>query len=218
MVEFSGERSISQSDLSKCCIQQSLQLIHRFPELFRAAEVAGDLDDVAVTGQRWDPQNVRHDELRGPKFGVFLQQLIQYLPCLRAIPVEKVFTVLLQPFRPRVPDALSIGDDSYLTPFSMDEEVSSLSAILLVEDYYEFIHAGKQETDGLPVLGLTYLIPLKATAWLDLMKRREAGEAIDEKGIKTHKNDVSRLYQIIDPEQSISLPGSIEEDLRQIFR
>lgn len=117
----------------------------------------------------------------------------------------------------RVPDALTIGDDSHLTPIPMDEEVSSLSAILLDKGYYEFIHAGKQETDGLSVLGPAYLIPLKARAWLDLKKRREAGDAIDEKDIKKHKNDVFRLYQIVDPEQSIVLPASIKEDLRQFF-
>jgi len=99
----------------------------------------------------------------------------------------------------------------------MDEEVSSLSAILLDKDYYAFIHAGKQETDGLPVLGPAYLIPLKARAWLDLKKRREAGDAIDEKDIKKHKNDVFRLYQIVDPGQSIGLPASIKKDLRQFF-
>lgn len=131
-------------------------------------------------------------------------------------PEDDSCPVMLELFS-RVPDALTIGDDSHLTPIPMDEEVSSLSAILLDEDYYEFIHAGKQEIDGLPVVGPTHLIPLKARAWLDLMKRREAGETIDGKDIKKHKNDVFRLYRIIDPSQSISLPGSIEEDLRRFF-
>lgn len=131
-------------------------------------------------------------------------------------PEDGSFPVMLELFS-RMPDALTIGDDSHLTPIPMDEEVSSLSAILLDTDYYEFIHAGKQEIDGLPVVGPTFLIPLKAKAWLDLTKRREAGETIDGKDIKKHKNDVFRLYQIIDPSQSISLPGSIEEDLRRFF-
>lgn len=131
-------------------------------------------------------------------------------------PVDGSYPVMLELFS-RVPDALTIGDDSHLTPIPMDEEVSSLSAILLDKGYYEFIHAGKQETDGLSVLGPAYLIPLKARAWLDLKKRREASDAIDEKDIKKHKNDVFRLYQIVDPEQSIVLPASIKEDLRHFF-
>lgn len=131
-------------------------------------------------------------------------------------PEDNSYPVMLELFS-RVPDTLTISPDSHLTPIPMAEEVSSLSAILLDEDYYAFIHAGIQETGGLPVLGPAYLIPLKARAWLDLKKRREAGDAIDGKDIKKHKNDVFKLYQIVDPEESIGLPASIEEDLRQFF-
>lgn len=131
-------------------------------------------------------------------------------------PEDDSYPVMLELFS-RLPDALTISDDSHLTPIPMDEEVSSLSAILLDGDYYEFIHAGKQEIDGLPVVGPTFLIPLKAKAWLDLTKRREAGEAVDQKDINKHKNDVFRLFRIVDPELSISLPGSIEKDLRQFI-
>lgn len=131
-------------------------------------------------------------------------------------PEDGSYPVMLELFS-RVPDALNIGDDSHLTPIPMDEEVSSLSAILLDDDYYHFVHAGKQEIDGLPVVGPTHLIPLKAKAWLDLTKRREAGETIDEKDIKKHKNDVFRLYQIVDPKTSIALPASIVEDLRRFL-
>lgn len=131
-------------------------------------------------------------------------------------PEDDSYPVMLELFS-RLPDALTISDDSHLTPIPMDEEVSSLSAILLDDDYYEFIHAGKQEIDGLPVVGPTFLIPLKAKAWLDLTKRREAGEAVDQKDINKHKNDVFRLFRIVDPELSISLPGSIEKDLRQFI-
>jgi hypothetical protein len=131
-------------------------------------------------------------------------------------PEDESYPVMIELFS-RVPDALTVSEDSHLTPIPMDEEVSSLSAILLDDEYYGFIHDGKQETDGLPVAGPTYLIPLKAKAWLDLTKRREAGETIDQKDINKHKNDVFRLYQIIDPALSISLPGSIGENLRDFL-
>jgi hypothetical protein len=131
-------------------------------------------------------------------------------------PEDDSYPVMLELFS-RVPDALSISNDSHLTAIPMDEEVSSLSAILLDDDYYKFIHAGKQEIDGLPVVGPTYLIPLKAKAWLDLVKRREAGDTVDQKDTNKHKNDVFRLYRIIDPSLSIGLSRSIEEDLRRFF-
>lgn len=131
-------------------------------------------------------------------------------------PEDDSYPVMLELFS-RKPDALAISDDSHLTPIPMDEDVSSLSAILLDDAYYAFIHAGKEEIAGLSVVGPTYLIPLKAKAWLDLTKRREAGETVDQKDVNKHKNDVFRLYRIIDPGKLIEPPDSIRDDLRQFF-
>ena len=56
--------------------------------------------------------------------------------------------------------------------------VASLSAILLDDAYYEFILAGRRELDGLPWVGEDRLIPLKASAWLDLGERQAKGENV----------------------------------------
>ncbi len=96
----------------------------------------------------------------------------------------------------------------------MDEEVSSLSAILLDGDYYGFIHSSRRDSDGLSVVGPECLIPLKAKAWLDLSRRREAGDPVDRKDISKHRNDVFRLYSILDPEVEITLPSSVQGDFR----
>ncbi len=97
----------------------------------------------------------------------------------------------------RVPDVLDIAEGSHLTPLPMEEEVSSLSAILLDSEYYEFIRTGCRVTEGLPWVDAQHLIPLKVRAWIDLTRRRNAGEKIDSKTIRKHKNDVFRLYQVI---------------------
>ncbi len=131
-------------------------------------------------------------------------------------PEDVSYPVMLELFA-RKPDALMLHDDSHLTPIPVDEEASSLSAILMDDEYYKFIHAGKRELDGLPVAMAEYLIPLKARAWLDMRSRRIAGEQIDEKNIKKHRNDIFRLYQIIDPELSISLPDTIREDFQRFL-
>jgi hypothetical protein len=117
----------------------------------------------------------------------------------------------------RVPDALSLADDSHLTPIPTDEGVSSLSAILMSDDYYRFLHAGKKELDGLSFVGPEHLVPLKARAWLDLSERRSRGEIVDKKSIKKHKNDVFRLYQILSPDFDGDVPDSIKDDLREFF-
>ena len=56
---------------------------------------------------------------------------------------------------------------------------SSLSAILLNDDYYSLIQNHKDVRDGLSFANATALIPLKANAWLNLSKRKAGGEKLD---------------------------------------
>lgn len=87
----------------------------------------------------------------------------------------------------RVPDALVISDESTLTPVPIDNEVASLSAILLSDDYYHWIHDGKLDLQGIPVVRAEHLVGLKARAWIDLRERKNAGEQIDSRSIRKHK-------------------------------
>lgn len=113
-------------------------------------------------------------------------------------PTSHDFPFMLELFSRR-PDVLTAPEGIHLVPLPMDEEVSSLSAILLDNDYYNFIQTGRRELAGLPYLGAEHLLPLKAKAWLDLTRRQKAGESVDSRNIRKHRNDIFRLYQIIDP-------------------
>ena len=95
------------------------------------------------------------------------------------------------------PDFIILEDDAVLTPLLIDDEISSLSAILLNEAYYELLKTGQKRVDGIPVLSPTCLIPFKAKAWLGLKERKLNGDQVDSKNIKKHKNDVCRLAQLI---------------------
>ena len=90
---------------------------------------------------------------------------------------DERFPVMLELFC-RAPDGIKLAEGSHLTPIPIDEAVASLSAILLDDAYYEFILAGRREVDGLPWVGEDRLIPLKASAWLDLSERQAKGEKI----------------------------------------
>ena len=129
-------------------------------------------------------------------------------------PEDKSYPYMLELFS-RTPDTLVLGDDSQLTPIPIDEDVSSLSAILMDEDYYHFLHEHKIEIDSIQVVTEACLIPLKAKAWLDLSMRRDAGESVDSKSIKKHKNDIFRLFQILSPELRIRLPDTVSVDMQQ---
>ena len=105
-----------------------------------------------------------------------------------------------------------------LTPLPMDEDISSLSAILLDDDYYEFLKQGKVAVDGVTVLDAAYLIPFKAKAWMDLTDRKAAGEHVDSKNIKKHKNDVFRLTELIDPTVKIMASQGVYTDVQEFVQ
>ena len=114
----------------------------------------------------------------------------------------------------RDPLNFEIARNSVLTPIPMEEEVSSLSAILLNDEYYRFIRAHKTRADSVSLLSGEALIVLKAKAWLDLSARKNAGEPIDSKDIKKHKNDVFRLFVSLPGDAAVALPPEIEQDMR----
>lgn len=117
----------------------------------------------------------------------------------------------------RVPDALTLPEGTHLTPIPVDDEISSLSAILLDEGYYAWVQAGRRLVSDLPVVGTEYLIPLKARAWLDLRGRKESGEDVNTRDIKKHRNDVFRLFQVLDPEAAIEPPEQVVSDIREFL-
>jgi hypothetical protein len=128
-------------------------------------------------------------------------------------PADDSYPYMVELFS-RKPDALTIPPKSHLTPIPTQDDISSLSAILMDTDYYSFILKGKRIISGLPVLAAEYMIPLKAKAWLDMVQRRAGGSPADEKDIKKHRNDVFRLYQIIIPENAIILPAQVKSDMK----
>jgi hypothetical protein len=127
-------------------------------------------------------------------------------------PTEADFPAMLELFS-RNPEGLVLGEGSQLTPLPIGEEAASLSAILLDEDYYQFLKSMVRMIDDIPALDEAAIIPFKAKAWLDLSARREAGERADEKDIKKHRNDVARLLQLLSAEARYDLPGTVKADM-----
>ena len=113
----------------------------------------------------------------------------------------------------RVPDMLGTEINSHLAPIPMSEDLSSLSAILLDSDYYGWARAGRTAIEGLPVVRPEHMIPLKAKAWLDVTARAAVGQRIDRKDIRKHRNDVFRLYAIVDPEYQPQPAASLRSDM-----
>ena len=112
---------------------------------------------------------------------------------------------------------IELPEDAVLTPLPLDDEISSLSAILMDADYYQFLREGKIVLNDIPVLDAAHLIPFKAKAWLDLTERNRNGEHVDSKNIRKHKNDVFRLSILLTSDIRVILSAAIRSDLEKFF-
>lgn len=100
-----------------------------------------------------------------------------------------------------------------ITPIHIDDSVSSLSAILLDDEYYKVLLDGKVIRNGLSVLSPEYLILFKAKAYLDLKYRKENGESVDSSDIKKHKKDILKISAELILENTDELPGKVQTDI-----
>ena len=105
----------------------------------------------------------------------------------------------------------NLDTEKRIIPIHIDEDTSSLSAILLDDDFYEFMLEGRTEISNLSVLKAEYIIPFKMCAWLDLKQKKKAGEHVNDRDYKKHKNDVFRLIPIVDVNSRIQVRGKVKE-------
>jgi hypothetical protein len=112
------------------------------------------------------------------------------------------------------PDGVALNEDNLYTPVTVNDEIVSLSALLLDQDYREIIMAGKTVINKISVLKAEYILLLKAKAWLDMTQRKAAGEEIDSRNISKHLKDVFRLFRLFSPEMRLSIPETVKADLR----
>ena len=131
-------------------------------------------------------------------------------------PSSREYPYMIELFSGRV-DAIELPEDAVLTPLPLDDEISSLSAILMDADYYQFLREGKTVLNDIPVLDAAHLIPFKAKAWLDLTERNRNGEHVDSKNIRKHKNDVFRLSILLTSDIRVMLSAAIRSDLEKFF-
>jgi hypothetical protein len=73
----------------------------------------------------------------------------------------------------RKPDVLDLRGEPYLTPIPVDDDLSSLSAILLNDEYYHFTINHSILEDGLHRANTEALICMKAKAFLDIRHEKK---------------------------------------------
>jgi len=126
-------------------------------------------------------------------------------------PAVRGFPLLIELFS-RNPE-INLHEESHLTPIPVDEDVSSLSAILLDNEYYNFTIQNSRIINGIHIADTTALICLKAKAYLDYKERRANSQNADSSDMKKHRLDIIRLSVILSNEDVPNLPGAIKRDL-----
>jgi len=118
----------------------------------------------------------------------------------------------------RMPDLLDGDESARFTPIPVDDDQSSLSAILMNDDYYKYTLEHNTKEEELQRANVEALICLKAKAYLDMIDRKGRDEKIDEKHIKKHKADVFRLGAMLAGNDVFELPKSIQEDMQMFVQ
>lgn len=131
-------------------------------------------------------------------------------------PSKPGFPTMIELFS-RKPEGLMLRDQTQLTPIPTEDNIASLSAILLNDEYYDLLIKGKAVVDGYSVLGIEYIILFKIRAWLDLMEHRTSGELVDSRDLNKHKNDIFRLMINVSPAIRIHLNDGVKSDLQRFF-
>lgn len=115
----------------------------------------------------------------------------------------------------KVPDVIDANEGAHLTPIPVEEGLSSLSAILLDEEYYAYtIKNSEQKGDVHFALPHT-LICLKAFAFLNNTERKANGQDIQSGNIKKHKYDVFRMVLMLNENDVFETPKTIKADLQR---
>ncbi len=135
--------------------------------------------------------------------------------CYRfCVPSNKEFPKQIELFS-KVPDAIDHNSEFHLTPIPTIDGVSNLSAILLNEDYYEFTVTHSEIRDGVHYANIEAIICLKAFAYLDNKKRKEAGQVVKQRDIDKHKYDIFRMVFLLPGEINFVVPEIIKINLQE---
>ena len=113
----------------------------------------------------------------------------------------------------KVPEYVDVPSDVHIVHIPMEGYTSSFSAIIMDEAYYDFSVSHSQVIGDLRILNPEALIVLKAAAYMENLKRREQGIAVDQRNIDKHKKDIYRLAYVFDGSERFEVNDIIKEQL-----
>jgi hypothetical protein len=128
------------------------------------------------------------------------------------MPTNTEFPEMIEIFS-RKPNEITLTEPTHLTPIPTDEDLSSLSAILMDNNYYDYLLQHSREFNGVMLADIPSLICLKAKAFLEIRDRIEKGLEKNDKKAQKHKKDVFRLAMLLPENAKIELPNALLKDI-----
>lgn len=104
---------------------------------------------------------------------------------------------------------------AHTEPLPIDGEVSSLSAIILDEPYYNLTVRNSFISNGLRYASPVALAALKARAYLNLLAERASGHHVNSKDILKHRNDVLKLTATMTPGQTAEVSQEVIDTVNE---
>lgn len=117
----------------------------------------------------------------------------------------------------RKPASIQLPENAHLVHIPISEYLSSFSAILMDDDYYDYAVGHAVELNGVQAINQDALIVLKIKAYLNNIARMEAGQSVQSDDIDKHKRDVYRMVYLLTPEDRFVAPESIRHDIRRFL-
>ena len=127
-------------------------------------------------------------------------------------PQDKTYPKQIELFA-RNTGILNLPTDAHLEPISLGENLSSLSAILMDDDYYSFTIEHSRYLENIHIANPEALICLKAKAYIEMIERKDKGESVDNKNIEKHKKDIFRLVAMLPMDSHFILPDKLKIDM-----
>ncbi|MBQ9436793.1 MAG: nucleotidyl transferase AbiEii/AbiGii toxin family protein [Lachnospiraceae bacterium] len=131
-------------------------------------------------------------------------------------PITVGYPAMLELFA-RPGSGVEFSYTGHLMPLHINDEVSSLSAILLNDSYYDFLLGGRTISEGISVLDAAHLIPMKMKAWIDLTEQKSKGIHVNDRDLRKHRQDVFRLFPLITGDEEIIVPTQVHEDIQSFI-
>ncbi|MDD4973311.1 MAG: hypothetical protein PHY93_03125 [Bacteriovorax sp.] len=127
-------------------------------------------------------------------------------------PKNEEFPLIIELFA-TAPNEFKLFDDQHIVPITNPEEVESLSAILLDDEYFSLITSHLVASGGINLINEGALIPFKAKAYLEIKAREE-----DSRHWKKHRGDIINLAVTFFTENSnVKLSGKVKAHFEEFM-